>query len=187
MRAAGVDEDRERAMSIGNPCSPGLSDKKGAPRGSIGSGCCGTSGPSKTGMVATEAYLDGRTDTPAGPVPRVKTNLTPRDIWGRWRMRWGIGRHRYRIEPGLYATGTPGSASPVLVTANYKMTFDALRKELEGLDAWILVLETDGVSERQLRHLYPPGENDPACRGRKPRQADPPPARSDRSGGASGA
>ncbi len=57
-----------------------------------------------------------------------------------------MGRHRYRIEPRLYAVGSPGHGSPVMVTANYKMTFDALRKELGGQNAWILVLETGGIN-----------------------------------------
>jgi hypothetical protein len=34
----------------------------------------------------------------------------------------------------------------VLVSANYKMSFDALRKELKGINAWILVLDTKGVN-----------------------------------------
>jgi hypothetical protein len=62
------------------------------------------------------------------------------------RMRMGIGRMDYRVPPGLYAVGTPGAASPVLVTANYKLTFDILRAGLSGLDAWILVLDTHGVN-----------------------------------------
>jgi hypothetical protein len=33
-----------------------------------------------------------------------------------------------------------------LVTANYKLTFDVLRSELEDVDAWILVLDTNGVN-----------------------------------------
>ncbi len=61
-------------------------------------------------------------------------------------MRWGLGRMRYRIAPGLYAVGNPDAGSPVLVTANYKLTFDALRRELPGIDAWILVLETYGIN-----------------------------------------
>jgi acetyl-CoA decarbonylase/synthase complex subunit gamma len=53
---------------------------------------------------------------------------------------------RYRIEPGLYAAGNPTPDSPVLVSANYKMSFDRLRSELSGLDAWILVLDTRGIN-----------------------------------------
>jgi hypothetical protein len=90
--------------------------------------------------------MDGRVETPAGPVPRVKTKLEARDVLGRWKMRWGMGRDRYRIEPGLYAAGNPNADSPVLVTTNYKMTFDVLRGQLSELDAWILVLETHGVN-----------------------------------------
>jgi hypothetical protein len=57
-----------------------------------------------------------------------------------------LRRDSYRIAPGLYGVGRPDSAAPVLVTANYKLTFDALRRELAGLDAWILVLDTRGVN-----------------------------------------
>jgi hypothetical protein len=46
----------------------------------------------------------------------------------------------------LYKIGTPDSSSPVLVTANYKLTFDVLRSELADVDAWILVLDTNGVN-----------------------------------------
>jgi hypothetical protein len=52
----------------------------------------------------------------------------------------------YMIDPGLYALGNPDSRSPVLVTANYKMSFDRLRKELPGRNLWILVLDTKGVN-----------------------------------------
>jgi hypothetical protein len=61
-------------------------------------------------------------------------------------VRWGIGRRSYRVEPGLYRVGSPGADSPVLVTANYKLTFDVVRSQLDGVDAWLLVLETQGVN-----------------------------------------
>ncbi|MDW7710002.1 MAG: mercury methylation corrinoid protein HgcA [Deferrisomatales bacterium] len=91
-------------------------------------------------------FVEGWIDTPVGPVPRVRSRLDATDVLGRWQMRWGIGRDRYRLAPGLYAVGRPGGGSPVLVTANYKMTFDLLRRDLAGLDAWILVLETYGIN-----------------------------------------
>ena len=34
----------------------------------------------------------------------------------------------------------------MLVSANYKMSFDRLRRELAGFDAWILVLDTKGIN-----------------------------------------
>ncbi|WP_305045271.1 mercury methylation corrinoid protein HgcA [Geoalkalibacter sp.] len=91
-------------------------------------------------------FVLGFLDTPAGPVPQVATRLTWSDHLGRWQMRWGIGRMRYRIAPGLYAVGRPDAEAPVLVTANYKLSFDSLRRELGGRDLWILVLETQGIN-----------------------------------------
>ncbi len=74
------------------------------------------------------------------------SKLTTKDFIGSWKARWGINRMNYKVEPGLYQIGNPDPKAPVLVTANYKMTFDALRKELTDLDAWILVLDTKGVN-----------------------------------------
>lgn len=76
----------------------------------------------------------------------VSATLSPKDIFGTWKARWGINRMNYKVDPGLYSIGRPDSDSPVLVTANYKMSFDALRKELSGISAWILVLDTKGVN-----------------------------------------
>ncbi len=52
----------------------------------------------------------------------------------------------YTVAPGLYGIGEPSSNSPVLVTANYKLTFDVLRKEMAGLNVWILVVDTRGIN-----------------------------------------
>jgi hypothetical protein len=79
-------------------------------------------------------------------VPDVSTELTWADHLGHWRMRWGLGRQRYRVAPGLYAVGAPQDDSPVLVTANYKMSFDLLRRALHGLSAWVVVLDTRGIN-----------------------------------------
>jgi len=74
------------------------------------------------------------------------TELTVRDILGGWKVRWGFGRNTCIVKPGIYQLGMPDKESPVLVTANYKLTFDQLRKELNGISAWILVLDTKGVN-----------------------------------------
>jgi len=76
----------------------------------------------------------------------VSTSLTLFDHLGALKARWGIGRMDYTIKPGLYAVGTPDNESPVLVTANYKLTFDTVRKNLDGLDCWLLILDTKGVN-----------------------------------------
>ena len=52
----------------------------------------------------------------------------------------------YTIDPGLYALGNPDERSAVLVTANYKMSFDKLRGELPNRNLWILVLDTKGIN-----------------------------------------
>lgn len=82
---------------------------------------------------------------PTKPV-KVSTELTLRDILGTWKARWDISRMNYKVDPGLYFVGDPNVHSPVLVTANYKMSFDVLRKELKGVSAWILVLDTKGIN-----------------------------------------
>lgn len=76
----------------------------------------------------------------------LSTTLSWRDVVGGWRVRWGIGRMRYQVEPGLYRIGAPTAESPVLVTANYKLTVDTVRKTLTGLDVWLLILDTKGVN-----------------------------------------
>ena len=69
-----------------------------------------------------------------------------RDYCGTIGARLGLNRSTYLITPGLYCTGQPTPASPVVVTANYKLSFDALRKELSGESVWILVLDTRGIN-----------------------------------------
>jgi len=91
-------------------------------------------------------FVEGFEETEAGPVPRVKTRLERPDLLGTVSVRLGGVRENYRVAPGLYCAGRPGPESEVLVTANYKLSFDALRRELDGLDVWILVLDTRGIN-----------------------------------------
>jgi len=91
-------------------------------------------------------FILGHTQTPCGPVPLVSTALSRQDHIGAMKVRSGIGRDTYRVVPGLYGIGQPGPDSLVLITANYKLTFDSLRRELTGLDLWILVLDTEGIN-----------------------------------------
>lgn len=92
------------------------------------------------------SWIDGSVVTEVGPVPRVRTTLNLTDHLGTIRTRWGIGRMDYSVPPGLYAVGNPGALSPVMVSANYKLSFDRLRGVLTGRDAWILVLDTHGIN-----------------------------------------
>lgn len=62
------------------------------------------------------------------------------------KMRMSIGRNSSSVKPGLYNLGKPDENSDVVVSANYKLSFDILRKNLFGLNVWILVLDTKGVN-----------------------------------------
>jgi len=120
--------------------------------------CCGSSagdireievfdlGAGKAPMKPPE-WIAGFTDTAAGPVPIVSTEWSRREKRGRLKCRF-FNRFRmdYKVDPGVYGVGTPGRNSPILVTANYKLSFDYLRTALAGFDAWILVLDTQGIN-----------------------------------------
>lgn len=93
-----------------------------------------------------QPFVTGTTETSVGTVPIVSSRLNRVDWWGTVKARWGVGRMHYAVDPGLYAVGNPTAQSPVLVTANYKMSFDCLRGELGDRDAWILVLDTNGIN-----------------------------------------
>lgn len=91
-------------------------------------------------------YITGIINSEVTGINLVSTMLSIRDYLGAVMVRWGINRNNYKIAPGLYATGNPDSSSDVFVTANYKLSFDHLRKNLEGINSWILILDTKGVN-----------------------------------------
>lgn len=85
-------------------------------------GCCGSS------IMETNSTLD------------LKDTLTS------IKARLGIGRMHLIVKPGLYKLGNPDNNSNVFVTSNYKLTFNHLRSSLDGINAYILVLNTSGVN-----------------------------------------
>ncbi len=93
-----------------------------------------------------QPFVTGSVKTASGTVPQVSSTLTWRDHFGTIKTRWGVGRMSYIVDPGLHALGNPDESSSVLVSANYKMSFDRLRETLHGRDAWILVLDTGGIN-----------------------------------------
>lgn len=130
--------------------SPPLTPFAQTPQPNAGA-CCGSAVPEASDQHMRPGYaichfVERFKDTPAGPVPVVSTTPEWRDHLGTISARAGITRDRYPVAPGLYAAGDPDAEAPVLVTANYKLTFDALRRKLSGTSAWLLVLDTLGVN-----------------------------------------
>jgi hypothetical protein len=98
--------------------------------------CCGTS-PAKKTCCSQEK--------PA--FPSITSNWTWQNYLGAAKARlFNKSRMNYSIKPGLFALGKPDSESDVFVSANYKYSFDLLRKALKGINAWILVLDTKGIN-----------------------------------------
>jgi hypothetical protein len=126
-----------------------------------GAPCCGTETVSK-GVCSSDMardilscpsvnrnaprWITGAVPTPAGAVPQIRAEWTFEDRWGMIKSRTGGYRMRYTVAPGLYALGEPGRDSDVFVTANYKLSFDILRRALTGHHAWVLVLDTKSIN-----------------------------------------
>lgn len=93
-----------------------------------------------------KSFIIGKMDTAVGEVRRVSTRWNLADRWSTIKVRWSLGRMNYRLKQGLYAVGAPDADSHIFVTANFKLSFDHLRRALDGLNAWILVLDTKGIN-----------------------------------------
>jgi hypothetical protein len=100
-------------------------------------GCCG-------GPAVKEACCAPGAES--SPIRFTTSGLTRADRWDHFLARGGYKRNDHRVEPGLYALGDPTPDSPVFVTANYTLSFDALRSALAGVDGYILVLNTYGIN-----------------------------------------
>lgn len=96
--------------------------------------------------VPCPKWVCGTVKTPTGEIPRVSTDWSREDRIGQIKSRIGAFRMKYTVEPGLYAVGSPDDKSDVFASANYKLSFDILRRELGGLNAYILVLDTKGIN-----------------------------------------
>lgn len=119
--------------------------------------CCGEMGDRSPFPVVVEKtcsngkkqlppWATGITKTPAGEILKVSTEWSRADFWGMLKSRTSGFRMKYAVQPGLYAIGEPTGDSDVFVSANYKLSFDTLRRSLKGLNAWILVLDTKGIN-----------------------------------------
>jgi len=122
-----------------SPSIPGNSDAGASATTAPGAPCCGPR------IMPQLTYRKVTTDVRDG-IPHVTSTLSRIDRYGAFRARLGKFRMNYAIAPGLYALGAPDADSAVLVTANYKLSFDHLRSHLDGCHLWILVLDTWGIN-----------------------------------------
>ncbi|MFA0823539.1 MAG: mercury methylation corrinoid protein HgcA [Methanomethylovorans sp.] len=74
------------------------------------------------------------------------SELTPKDRLDHLFALLGVNRMGHTVKPGLYKLGNPTPDSMVFVSANYTLSFDALRSALAGIDCYILVLDTKGIN-----------------------------------------
>lgn len=110
--------------------------------------CCGSAEKKeaeKSNMPCCPDAFKDESNHPSGAVA-VSSDWTFREYMEHIRCRISGLRMRYAVQPGLYAVGSPGKDSDVFVSANYKMSFDVLRRSLKGINAWLLVLDTKGIN-----------------------------------------
>ena len=111
-------------------------------------GCCAPEACSSGDVAVTVPSPDTQRveEADSGRVRNTDGRITLANRVDHFLARWGFRRGEHRVPPGLYALGRPTKASPVLVTANYTLSFDALRGSMASRDAYILVLDTQGVN-----------------------------------------
>jgi hypothetical protein len=104
------------------------------------SGCCGgDTAPESTCFCNSEQPVEKK-------IYDTDSIITSSDRLDHIKARWGINRSGWKVIPGLYKLGNPDDRSPVFVSANYKLSFDALRSNLGGVDGYILVIDTKGIN-----------------------------------------
>ncbi|QWR76680.1 mercury methylation corrinoid protein HgcA [Candidatus Magnetomonas plexicatena] len=96
--------------------------------------------------METKHWITGTVNTPAGAVYKVSTEITNAELLEHLLCRVSGFRNSYTVTPGLYAVGEPNQDSHVVVTANYKLTFDKVRESLAGENVWIMALDTKGIN-----------------------------------------
>jgi len=143
-------------------CGSSASEKVSGPAMNQETGCCTpqevTSGKGKrsgsTPCSCGGSLPGGATFKPDPALspqesPGIRTttsDITSANRWDHFLARWGVNRMGHTVEPGLYLLGNPDSESRVFASANYSLSFDALRSALASRDAWILVLDTKGIN-----------------------------------------
>ena len=79
-------------------------------------------------------------------VPVVSARLARRDVFGAWKVRWGLGRDRYTVSPGLFCCRETDSGVPRPRDCQLQAQLRQAPRRASRTDAWILVLDTKGVN-----------------------------------------
>ena len=91
--------------------------------------CCSAETSTLDGKYSDHFVLSTQI-TRFGFVPVISSKLLCKDKWEHFKCRVSKFRNNYSVNPGLYAVGKPQKESIVFVSANYKFSFDILRKNL---------------------------------------------------------
>jgi hypothetical protein len=105
--------------------------------------CVATASCGTTEEIASVS--DSKPDLAQSHVHPTTSRLTVANRWDHFLARPGIKQGGRGVEPGLYASGNPTPESPILVSANYTLSFDALRWALGEIEGYILVLDTESI------------------------------------------
>ncbi len=106
--------------------------------------CCSSDSEMNTANFIPMADLDKKRSPPE--ISETTSVITSSERFGHFLARCGVKREEHIVSPGIYKLGNPTSDSPVLVSANYTLSFDALRSSLAGIDCYILVIDTKGIN-----------------------------------------
>jgi len=96
--------------------------------------------------IELQKFNDIGTDEPGYYRPEIRRFKGFRSQLRIYRCIFTGQVDRVPIEPGIYKSGNPDEKSPILVTANYEFTYIKVMRDLKGLDAWIICVDSNGIN-----------------------------------------
>ncbi len=99
-------------------------------------------------IVLAAQELAIHADESASPdIPQLRHRVT---LWTLVKDLWCLLMRNLppypSVRPGLYAIGRPDADAPVLVTGNYDLTVRRLLRDTQGLNAYLLVVNSAGIN-----------------------------------------
>ncbi|MFX0005748.1 MAG: methyltransferase domain-containing protein [Promethearchaeota archaeon] len=96
--------------------------------------------------IELQKINDNGTNEPGYYRPKIKRFSGFRSQLRIYRCIFTGQVDRVPIEPGIYKSGNPDEKSPIIVTANYEFTYIKVMRDLKGLDAWVLCVDSNGIN-----------------------------------------